>query len=200
MQRGARTEEDTKIIDTITEPIVVTTSGWKRILMFLVAFFFVASGVYFIFNGEVLLGSVSVGLFTYLGIYYFKQPPTLLIADRGGITPVYILTKGSSVKIPWQMIENIYIAKQPMRGRVRGGIFSSNNEYLAVKAKDRNNLIPDEQMWQTAMRELRRQTDASLDDGGGALFYIPVFLISGYSPDELVYILNTLRKQASPQS
>ncbi len=173
-----------------TNTLVLKQPLWKRIAILAGAIAFVVGGVYLFLVGQYLVGILCVGFFGACGIIMLLKPSlTVLTADAEGIVPTFALSKGDTTKIPWSMVDKIYVATQ----RVRSNTF----HHLAVTLHDPNFLIKNTvtQQMRLAMNQF---ASFSMDDGGVAQLYIPATALPG-SVVKVVEQLNAFRPTPIPK-
>ncbi len=167
-----------------TKLLVLKQPLWKRIGVLAAATAFVVGGIYLFSVGLYLVGILCVGFFGACDIIMlFKPSLTVLTADAEGIVPTFALPKGDTTKIPWSMVDKIYVATQ----RVGSNTF----HHLAVTLHNPNFLIKNSLTQQMGL-VMNQFATSSMDDGGVAQLYIPATMLPG-SVVKVVEQLNAFR-------
>ncbi len=169
-----------------TNTLVLKQPLWKRVALLIAAAIFVVGGVYIILAGNYLLGILCTGFFGACGILMLLKPSrVVLTADAEGIVPTFVLPKGSVTKIPWSMVDKIYIATARMG--------SNKQHYLAITLHDPEFLTRNSTAQQIGAAMNQMIGSKMVDDGGVAQIYIPAAALPGWSVGKIVEQLNELR-------
>jgi len=173
---------------------------WKRAGLLLGSVIFVIGGIYIALAGNIV-GLLCSVLFGVCGIVILFAPRTILIADAEGVTPTFVLRRGSPKKIPWAMIEKIDVATERTFNIATSIPIRSKHRFLAIYLSDKNFLTADSPtasaINEAGMQILQGSGLMNLDDGGSAQVYIPAAELPGWSVEKVAEKLNALRPPTS---
>ena len=177
-----------------SKTLVLKQPLWKKVGIFIIAVIFVAIGFLMLWNGEYLWGTIIAGFFGLCAVYPMFRSRIALVADGEGITPTSALKKGSTLKIPWNKIQNIAVATQTIKtGRQ---IIPQKHKFVAIYLNDPNFADAQPLLQQLSSEITNSAGGLGLDDGGKAQIYIPRVMLP-CSAEEAVQKLKDLQSRTT---
>ena len=180
-----------------SKTLILKQPLWKKVGIFIIAVIFVAIGFLMLWNGEYLWGTITAGFFSLCAVYPMFRSRIALVADGEGITPTSALKKGSTLKIPWNKIQNIAVATQTIKtGRQ---IIPQKHKFVAIYLNDPNFADAQPLLQQLSTEITSSAGGLGLDDGGKAQIYIPRVMLP-CSAEEAVQKLKDLQSRTTAMS
>lgn len=176
------------------QQLVVVQPMWQRVLFTTVSATFAVGGYFILTNGkdtEQIVGGMAVLFFSTLCFFAFLLKSRIVfMADVAGIIPSHVLPRGSSKRIPWEMISKISKVNQ----KVDGNRFS----YLAIYLHDPH-FLDSEQSSVLRIFDFITKLLRSLgfylgmSDKSTARVYIPAVALPGFSVERALDQLDSIK-------
>jgi hypothetical protein len=138
---------------------------WKKLVLMTGALALVGGGMCLIYSGIRILGILCVGFFGAAGISILRSDRISLVADKIGIIPVFVLPRGVKTKIPWNIVDKIYVATIESH--------SSKSYFLAITLHESDFLVNKSEMAKAKATLNQKIVSNYIDDKGVAQIYIP---------------------------